>query len=78
MSFPNILLDEANLNLSHHIILLPMDDMFLKSIPSGVLNHSTLIKGLTKMIIHNDVENYYCFTELTLNNLVKYLYICIT
>lgn len=71
MSSQNILQEEANLNQLHRVIILPFD-MFSKPIQRGVLNHDTLIKGLTHMIIHKDMKNYFCFTELTLNNLVKY------
>lgn len=71
MSFQNILFGEANLNQPHCAIILPFDDLFSKPIQHGVLNHSTLIKGLTRVIIHKDIKNYFCFTELTLNNLVK-------
>lgn len=76
MSFQSILQDEVNLQLNrlHCAIILSIDDMFSKPIQNGVLNHITLIKGLTHMIIHKDMKNCFYFTELTVNNLVKYLH----
>lgn len=74
MTFQNISLDEANLNQSHRVIISPIDDMFSIPIQHGVLNRNTLIKGLTHLMVHKDMKNYFYFTELTLNNLVKYLH----
>jgi hypothetical protein len=69
MSLPYISLNKPNLNRSHPIII------FTKPIQDGVLNRSILIKGLTNMIRHGDIENYFCFTELVLNNMVKQIFI---
>jgi len=66
MSLPDISLNKPDLNRSHPIIV-----NFTKPIQDGVLNRSTLIKGLTNLIRHEDIENYFCFTELALNNMVK-------
>lgn len=73
MSYQNILLDKSDLDRMNRNIVTPIGDMFAKPIQNGLLNRSTLIKGLDNMIIHE--ENYYCFTELTLNDLVKLIVI---
>lgn len=65
MSLPDISLNAPDLNRLHPIITLT------RPIQDGVLNRSTLIKGLTNMIRHGEIENYFCFTELALDNLVK-------
>jgi len=64
MSLPDISLNKPELNHLHPIII------FTRPIQDGVLNRSTLIKGLTNMIRHGEIENYFCFTELALNNMV--------
>ncbi|KAE9530475.1 hypothetical protein AGLY_010937, partial [Aphis glycines] len=64
MSLSDISLNKPDLNRSHPIIV-----NFTKPIQNGVLNRSTLIKGLTNLIRHEDIENYFCFTELALNNM---------
>ncbi|XP_022183270.1 leucine-rich repeat and guanylate kinase domain-containing protein-like [Myzus persicae] len=63
MSLPDISLNAPDLNRLHPIITLT------RPIQDGVLNRSTLIKGLTNMIRHGEIENYFCFTELALDNL---------
>lgn len=69
MSYQNILSVKSDLDRMNHIITTPIGDMFAKPIQNGLLNRSTLIKGLDNMRIYE--ENYYCFTDLTLNDLVK-------
>lgn len=77
MPLQNISLDKFNLDLLHHVVVLPIINMFAKPIQVGVLNRGVLIQGLTSMTIHKEIENYFCFTELTLNNLVRCIFICI-
>lgn len=65
------LLDESDLNKLHYVIARQMNEMSGISIQDNVLNRSTLVKKLKNMILHKEIENYFCFTELNLNNLVK-------
>lgn len=74
MPLQNISIDQLNLDRLHNVIVLPISNMFAKPIRGGMLNRGTLIKGLTNMIIHKEIENYFCFTELTLNNLVRFMH----
>lgn len=69
--------NESVLNDLHHEIVLPINDMFLNPIQDGMLNRSTLIGRLNNLKIQKKIDNYryYCFTELNLNNLVKYLFL---
>lgn len=71
MPLENISSDHSSLNESHSKIVVPLSNMFSKPIEDGVLTRSVLIKGLTNMIRHKEIENYFCFTELTLDNLVN-------
>jgi hypothetical protein len=71
MPLQNISLDKFNLDRLHNLFVSPIINMFAKPIQDGVLNRDVLLKGLTNMIIHKEIENYFCFTELTLNNLVR-------
>lgn len=67
----NISLDVSDLNQLHReIVVMSIGNMFAKPIQNNTLNRSTLVKGLNNMIVHKEIENYFCFTELVLNNLV--------
>lgn len=77
MPLQNIHLDKFNLDRLHHVTVLPISSMFAEHIQGGVLNRGMLIKGLTNMTIHKEIDNYFCFTELTLNNLVRCIFIFI-
>jgi len=74
MAMSNIKLDECNLNQLHRTIITSIGDMFTRPIQDKKLNRSTLIKGLKNMIKHETIQNYLCFTELVLNDLVKFLF----
>eukprot|EP00102_Acyrthosiphon_pisum_P013096 XP_008182521.2 PREDICTED: leucine-rich repeat and guanylate kinase domain-containing protein-like [Acyrthosiphon pisum] len=63
MPLPDIPWNSPDLNRLHPIIT------FSRPIKDGVLNRSTLIKGLNNFIRHKEIEDYFCFTELALNNL---------
>lgn len=68
----NSLSNESDLNQLNFTIIKSISNMDAKSIEDGVLNRRTLIKGLTNMIINEEMKNFFGFTELNLNNLVKY------
>lgn len=70
MSSLNISLDMSDFNQLHREIVMSIGNMFAKPVQNNTLNRSTLIKGLNNMIVHKEIENYFCFTELVLNNLV--------
>lgn len=57
----------------HRSTIIPFDNMNTKPIQDGMLTHNALIKGLANIILHKEIENYFCFTELTLTDLVKQL-----
>jgi len=63
--------EESDLNQLHHTIIMSIGKMFIRPIQAKVLNRSTLIKGLTNIIKHEEIKNYFYFTELVLDNLVK-------
>lgn len=67
--------DSSDLGLLHRTIVMPMGDMFSRPVHNGVLNRSTLIKGLNNITTHKQIDNYFCFTDLALNNLVKQIVI---
>jgi len=79
MSLLNVCSDESSnesdFDLLHRSVVIPIGDMFAKPIQNGVLNRSTLIKGLHNITMHKRVDNYFCFTDLILNNLVKQIFI---
>lgn len=64
-------LSKSELNQTHCEIVKSIGNMFATSMEGGVLNRSTLVKGLSNMIRHKEIKNYFCFTELNLTNLVK-------
>lgn len=70
MSSLNNSLDASHLNQFHREIVMSISNIFAKPVQNNTLNRSTLIKGLNNMIVHKEIENYFCFTELVLNNLV--------
>lgn len=70
MSSLNSSLDISDLNQLHREIVMSIGNMFAKPVQNNTLNRSTLIKGLNNMIVHKETKNYFCFTELVLNNLV--------
>lgn len=70
MSSLNISLGISDFNQLHREIVMSIGNMFAKPVQNNTLNRSTLIKGLNNMIVHKEIENYFCFTELVLNNLV--------
>lgn len=71
MTSENSTLDESTLDQSNQTIVTPIGDMFAKPIQNGILTRSTLITGLANLTLHKEIESYFCFTELTLINLVK-------
>lgn len=66
--------DESDFDLLHRSIVTPIGDIFAKPMKNGVLNRSTLIKGLHNITMHKRIDNYFCFTDLILNNLVKQIF----
>lgn len=71
LAMSNVSSDKTDLNQLHHTIIMSIGEIFSRPIRDKVLNRSTLIKGLTNMIKHEKIKNYFCFTELVLDNLVK-------
>ncbi|VVC40486.1 Leucine-rich repeat,P-loop containing nucleoside triphosphate hydrolase,Leucine-rich repeat domain, L [Cinara cedri] len=69
MSTQNNSLNIPDLDHLHGSVILPLRSMFTKPIQGRILNHITLVKGLSNMIMHQQIENYFCFTKLILNNL---------